>query len=110
MSFSFLALRLWIRPIKPAEKLAALDQIMRALNHPARRQILMAIHFRNEPVSAGQIAARFQCAWPTTTRHLNVLNEAELLNMQKKGRMRLYSVNNERLRLIEEWLGWFSKG
>jgi DNA-binding transcriptional ArsR family regulator len=87
-------------------KLEALDAVVAALAHPARRQILLTIHLRGE-ASAGEIAGRFAHAWPTTTRHLRVLEQAGLLRHEKRGRSRLYVVDRERLALLEEWLGWF---
>lgn len=90
----------------PEAKLAALDAVVAALAHPARRQILLTIHFRGE-ASAGEIAGRFAHAWPTTTRHLRVLEQAGLLRHEKRGRSRLYVVDREKLALVREWLSWF---
>ncbi|WP_459858362.1 ArsR/SmtB family transcription factor [Dongia sp. agr-C8] len=81
---------------------------MTALAHPARRQILMTIHFRGE-ATAGEIAGRFAHAWPTTTRHLRVLEHAGLLKTERRGRMRVYTVDKTRLALVSEWLGWFDR-
>jgi DNA-binding transcriptional ArsR family regulator len=89
-----------------AEKLAALDAVVAALAHPARRQILLTIHFRGA-ATAGEIAGRFAHKWPTTTRHLRVLEEAGLLCCEKRGRSRVYSVEKARLALVSEWLRWF---
>jgi DNA-binding transcriptional ArsR family regulator len=94
--------------LTPVERLEALDRVFDALAHPARRQILLTIHFRGE-TTAGSIAARFAHAWPTTTRHLRVLEGAGLLVQEKRGRQRFYRVDRDRLRLIEEWLGWFDR-
>jgi len=56
-------------------------------------------------MTAGEIAGRFQCSWPTTTRHLNVLLEAGLVEKHQSGRKRLYSLNRERLlRVTSAWL------
>ena len=77
-----------------------------ALAHPARRQILLTIHFRGV-ASAGEIAGRFAHKWPTTTRHLRVLEEAGLVRHEKQGRSRVYAVDKGRLALVSEWLGWF---
>lgn len=79
---------------------------MAALAHPARRQILLTIHFRGS-ASAGEVAGRFAHKWPTTTRHLRVLEDAGLLQQEKRGRSRVYSVDKARLSLVSEWLGWF---
>lgn len=89
------------------EKLEALDRVVGAIAHPARRQILLTLHFRGGTATAGEIAARFEHAWPTTTRHLRVLEDAGLLAHDKVGRTRCYRLDRERLALVSEWLGWF---
>jgi DNA-binding transcriptional ArsR family regulator len=79
-----------------------------AIAHPARRQILLTVHLRGT-MTAGEIAGRFAHAWPTTTRHLRVLEDAGLLRHTKQGRSRIYEVDRERLALVREWLGWFDR-
>jgi DNA-binding transcriptional ArsR family regulator len=79
-----------------------------AIAHPARRQILLTVHMRGA-MTAGDIAGRFAHAWPTTTRHLRVLEDAGLLTQERQGRNRVYQVHHARLALLEEWLGWFHK-
>lgn len=90
------------------EKLGALDVVVQALAHPARRQILLTLHFRGGSATAGEIAARFEHAWPTTTRHLQVLEDAGLLEHAREGRTRRYRLNRKRLELVSEWIGWFA--
>ena len=90
----------------PEAKLAALDAVVAALAHPARRQILLTVHFRGQ-ATAGEIAGRFAHKWPTTTRHLRVLEDAGLLRQEKQGRSRIYVVDRARLALVREWLAWF---
>jgi DNA-binding transcriptional ArsR family regulator len=94
--------------LEAADKLAALDAVVAALAHPARRQILLTIHFRGA-ATAGEIAGRFAHKWPTTTRHLRVLEDAGLVRHEKRGRSRTYTVDNDRLALVSEWLGWFAQ-
>jgi DNA-binding transcriptional ArsR family regulator len=91
----------------PAARLEALEAVMSALAHPARRQILLTIHFRDGAMTAGDIAKRFAHAWPTTTRHLRVLESAGLVTQEKQGRTRVYRVAYERLTIVKEWLAWF---
>jgi hypothetical protein len=43
--------------------------VFAALDNAARRQILMILHFRGDRMTAGEIADRFSCSWPTTSRH-----------------------------------------
>jgi DNA-binding transcriptional ArsR family regulator len=97
-----------VTPRDPAAELAELQAVFDAVAHPARRQMLLTVHFRGE-MSAGQIAGRFAHAWPTTTRHLRVLESAGLLRHEKRGRARVYRVEPRKLSLISEWLGWFAE-
>jgi DNA-binding transcriptional ArsR family regulator len=94
----------------PKERLEILDAVMSALAHPARRQILLTIHFRGGTMTAGEIAGRFACTWATTTGHIRILEDALLLNQKKIGRVRHYTINEDRLSVLEEWLGWFKTG
>ena len=58
-------------------------------------------------MTAGEIDERFQHTWPTTSRHLRVLERAGLLVHEKRGRTRVFSVNPEKLEVVKEWLEWF---
>lgn len=58
-------------------------------------------------MTAGEIDERFQHTWPTTSRHLRVLERAGLLLHEKRGRTRIYRVNAEKLSVVREWLEWF---
>jgi DNA-binding transcriptional ArsR family regulator len=69
---------------------------------------LLTLHFRGGEMTAGDIAARFACSWPTTTRHLRVLESARLVSVQKRGRERVYKLETERLLSVAAgWLDWF---
>ena len=79
-----------------------------ALAHASRRQILLVLELRGGSMTAGEIAARFECSWPTTTRHLRRLERAGLVRVEKAGRERIYRLDAERLqRVAGAWLGLF---
>ena len=90
-------------------RLDAYEAVFGALAHPARRRVLLTVHFHGGSMTAGEIAAVFAHAWQTTTRHLQVLEAAGLLRHEKKGRMRIYRIEKKRLELVRDWLAWFSK-
>lgn len=94
-------------PRSAKRELAELDDVVSALAHPTRRQILLVVRFRGGEMTAGEIADRFSCAWPTVSRHLKVLERAELLVHEKQGRTRVYRVNREKLEVLKDWLRWF---
>jgi DNA-binding transcriptional ArsR family regulator len=87
----------------------AYEELFIALAHPARRLILMTLNFEGGEMCAGRIAALFQHAWPTTTRHLRVLETARLVRHERRGRERVYVIEKERLELARDWLAWFFK-
>lgn len=97
------------RPISAAERLDRLDAVCDALAHPARRQILLTVHFRGGAMAAGDIAGRFAHAWPTTTRHLKVLEAAGLLASERVGRAVVYRTDRACLGVLREWLAWFDE-
>lgn len=89
-------------------ELAEIERVFGALAHASRRQILLVLHARGDRVKAGDIARRFSCSWPTTSRHLRVLEDAGLVRTIQSGRERFYELRTERLRrVLGDWLGHF---
>ncbi len=88
-------------------RLDAYELVFSALAHAARRRILLTIYFHGGSLTAGEIAAIFEHAWQTTTRHLKVLETAGLLTHERKGRMRIYRIQHKRLQLVRDWLAHF---
>lgn len=95
---------------KPARGLADLDDIdavFVALAHATRRHLLQVLHARGE-MTAGELSARFSHSWPTTTRHLNVLLGAGLVEVDVVGRERRYRLARQRLGdVLALWLHGF---
>jgi DNA-binding transcriptional ArsR family regulator len=101
---------MWIVPNYESKvRQDAYDAVFTALAHPVRRRILITVYFNGGSMTAGQIAKTFEHAWPTTTRHLQVLEAAGLLQHKRQGRSRLYRINGRRLELVRDWLAWFSR-
>lgn len=60
-------------------------------------------------MTAGEIARRFSCSWPTTTRHLRVLEGAGLVATERRGREIVYRLEREKLNnVVQSWMRWFS--
>lgn len=96
-------------PSPADQKLDDLEAVFSALAHEQRRHILLTLKFRGE-MTAGDIAKRFACSWPTTTGHLQVLEKAGLLIVEKRGRERFYRLDTARLLAVTgDWLAWFAK-
>jgi DNA-binding transcriptional ArsR family regulator len=84
-------------PARGVVELNALDAVFGALAHESRRTIVSVLHARGGEMTSGAIASRFECSWPTTTRHLRVLETAGLVHVELRGRERVYRLDTERL-------------
>jgi len=90
--------------------LERLDRLFAALAHQSRRTILLVLHLRGGEMTSGAIAARFDYSWPTITRHLRVLEEAGLVDVELRGRERIYQLNAEPLRdTARTWIDRFTR-
>lgn len=94
---------------EPQARADTYELVFGALAHAARRRVLLTIYFNGGSMTAGEIAAIFEHAWQTTTRHLQVLEKAGLLTHERQGRMRVYRLQRKRLELARDWLAHFSK-
>lgn len=89
--------------------MATPDAVFKALADPTRREILRLL--RSGPRSSGDIAARFESAWPTISRHLAVLRDAELVTAQRNGSTILYELDTTVFQeTVEHFLNWFNTG
>src|SRR5215813_6102476 len=89
------------------KELQDLERVFKALAHASRRQVLIVLNARGGEMTAGEIAGRFSCTWPTTTRHMRVLERAGLLAHDRVGRTRRYRIDRQKLDTVRRWLGWF---
>jgi DNA-binding transcriptional ArsR family regulator len=82
------------------------DAVLQALAHPARRNIVLILSHLGGELPSGYLAARFQHSWPTTTRHLAVLERAGVVHVRREGRSGFYRLDRERLqRTFRSWMG-----
>lgn len=95
---------------KRARGLGELDEIeavFTALAHPNRRQILTVLRVRGGTMTSGELASRFECSWPTTTRHLRLLVDAGLVEVTQQGRERRYELQADNLERVAG--GWIAR-
>jgi DNA-binding transcriptional ArsR family regulator len=85
--------------------LEEIEAVFGALAHEARRHVVLLLGHLGGELPSGYLAARFQHSWPTTTRHLKVLEEAGIVEVHRGGRSSRYRLNRERLeRVVGGWL------
>lgn len=92
---------------KGLRDLESLERVFSGLAHTSRRSILLVLHARGGSMTSKDIADRFDCAWPTITRHLRVLEEAGLVHVEHRGRERVYTFDQEHL--VDVAGGWIHR-
>lgn len=80
--------------------------VFQAIADPTRRAILVLL--ATTPVmTAGAIAANFDTARPTVSKHLQILTECELLKQQQNGREIHYYLNPPKMKEIADFIETF---
>ena len=81
----------------------AIQQTLRALADPTRREILNML--KSGGLSAGAIAEHFSVTSASISRHLAVLKQADLIRDRREGKFIFYEINTS---VLEEIMLWIS--
>lgn len=73
-----------------------------AVNDPTRRTILELLS--SEPKTVTHIAKYFNVSRPAISKHIRILEECGVINIEKKGRERWCNVNYKSLKAIASWI------
>ena len=73
------------------------EDFFQALASPYRREIIRLLKWKN--MSAGEIAEHFDISQPSVSRHLDILNQSEIVTVERKANRLIYSLN---LSVMEE--------
>jgi DNA-binding transcriptional ArsR family regulator len=83
------------------------DLLFKALADPARRRLLDSLHTRGGQ-SLGELAADHEMSRQAVTKHLKLLEKANLVASEKRGRERLHHLNPVPIQEIaDRWIGKF---
>jgi DNA-binding transcriptional ArsR family regulator len=81
--------------------------ILNALAEPNRLQIVELL--RDGPLTVGEITDKLGMNQPQVSKHLRVLSEAGLVEVQPIANRRYYKLKAEPLKVMNEWLQSFQK-
>lgn len=76
--------------------------VFQAIADPTRRAILLLV--ASQSMTAGAIAANFDTARPTVSKHLQILTECELLRQEQNGREINYHLNPQKMKEIADFI------
>jgi DNA-binding transcriptional ArsR family regulator len=87
-----------------------MDKVFRALADPGRRLLLDRLHAVNGQ-TLGQLCEHLDVSRQAVTKHLGVLEEANLVVIIWRGREKLHYLNPAPIHEIaERWIGKFERG
>lgn len=81
--------------------------VFQAIADPTRRAILLLV--ASQSMTAGAIAANFDTARPTVSKHLQILTACQLLQQEQAGREVHYHLNPEKMKEIADFIEPFRK-
>jgi len=76
--------------------------VFQAIADPTRRAILLLV--ASQSLTAGAIAANFDTARPTVSKHLQILTECELLQQEQSGREIHYHINAKKMKEVADFI------
>lgn len=80
-----------------------MDAMLHALADESRRTMLEIL--RDHPATVGELAGALPIARPGVSRHLRVLREAGLVEVEQQAQWRIYRLRPEPLAELDSWLG-----
>ncbi|UVK47847.1 helix-turn-helix domain-containing protein [Mesorhizobium sp. AR07] len=87
-----------------------MDAVFRALADPTRRQLLDSLHVRNGQ-TLNALCAEMDMTRQAVTKHLAILEEANLVTTIRKGREKEHYLNPVPINEIaDRWIGKFERG
>ncbi len=88
---------------------SAMDDIFKALADPGRRKLLDALHAENGQ-TLGELCRHLEMSRQAVTKHLGILEQANLVVVKWRGREKLHYLNPVPLHEISErWIGKYER-
>lgn len=85
----------------------AKHEVFQAIADPTRREVLRLLSEKDLPIS--EITAHFPISRTAITKHLNILNVADLVSGKKVGREKIYQLHPGPLLELKDWLSFYEK-
>lgn len=76
--------------------------VFQAIADPTRRAILLLL--ASQSMTAGAIAANFDTARPTVSKHIQILAACELLEQEQDGREIYYHINAKKMKEVADFI------
>ena len=82
------------------------DNVFSALSHPQRRRIIEILYEKDATLL--DLAASFPFSFQALSKHIKVLESAQIIHKRKQGKYRILSLNRVALQPSLEWISHYS--
>lgn len=90
-------------------KQRAVNKIFKAIADANRREIFHLLVVAGTAFSITQISEKFEISRQGVTKHVKLLEDAGLVNIEAKGRERFCTANPKQLQVVKDWLAYYDK-
>ena len=85
------------------------NSVFRAIADPTRRELFHVLVVAGVAMTINQISAKFDISRQGVTKHLKILEEAELVTINAQGRQRYCQANPYPLKEVNEWVSTYEQ-
>lgn len=84
-----------------------LPRLFKALSDTTRMKIFHSLVIASTALSISQITSEFDMSRQGATKHIKILEKADLIRITTKGRERYCIANTESLKAVNNWLKFY---
>lgn len=77
--------------------------VFQGIADPTRRDIITMLA-SGEPMNLNSIAEQFDISRPAISKHIKILEECNLIDIQQEGRERICELKPDQLKPVSEWV------
>ncbi len=77
--------------------------VFQGIADPTRREIISLLA-KGDPLNLNAIADQFDISRPAISKHIKILEECNLIDIQQEGRERICELKPEELNPVSEWV------
>ncbi len=82
------------------------DKVFSALADSNRRKIIELLHYQETTLL--ELSESFPFSFQALSKHIKILESAQIINKTKQGKYRILSLNKQALKSSLEWISFYS--
>ena len=82
------------------------NKVFAALADPSRRRVIELLHEKDSTLL--ELVESFSMSFQALSKHINILESADLLRKEKQGKYRILKLNRKALQSSLEWMSYYS--